>query len=59
MTYDASELNIDQLDAVNGGMKFTQNVKNDDVIDARGGQVHALGYTITFDINDNISSATH
>ena len=52
------ELNTTDLDAVSGGMKWNPNTKNDDVIDARGGQLSLCGYSITFDINGHISSAT-
>jgi hypothetical protein len=31
-------------------------VKNDDVIDARGGQISIFGFSITFDIGGHISS---
>jgi hypothetical protein len=51
---ETAELTTDELDAVSGGFK-TQATKNDDVIDARGGQVKILGLTITLDINGNPS----
>ncbi len=52
------ELSIDKLDAVSGGMKWTANIKNDDVIDARGGQIEILGFKVTLDIKGNPSSIT-
>ena len=52
------ELNINELDVVSGGMKWTANTKNDDVIDARGGQIEILGFKITLDIKGNPSSIT-
>lgn len=52
------ELNLDRLDAVAGGMKWTPGTKNDDVIDARGGQIKIFGFTVTFDIKGNTSSIT-
>lgn len=51
------ELDTTELDAVSGGMKWTP-VKNDDVIDARGGQISIFGWTITLDVKGNISSVT-
>ncbi len=53
-----SELELGELDAVSGGMKWIP-VKNDDVIDARGGQISLFGYSITFDVKGNISSVSH
>ena len=53
---NAAELNSVELDAVCGGMKWTRGTKNDDVIDARGGQISLFGYSVTFDINGHISS---
>lgn len=50
------ELNADMLDAVSGGMKWQPGTKNSDVIDARGGQVKILGFTVTLDIKGNPSS---
>ena len=52
-----SELEPGELDAVSGGMKWTP-VKNDDVIDARGGQINILGFSITFDVGGKISSVS-
>lgn len=52
------ELSFDELDAVNGGMKWEPGTKNNDVIDARGGQFNFLGFTITLDIKGNPSSIT-
>jgi hypothetical protein len=56
MTIESRELNAIELDAVNGGMKWTPGTKNPDVIDARGGQLSFLGITLTFDVNGKLSS---
>jgi len=53
---NASELDARELDAANGGMKWTPGTKNPDVIDARGGQFSSLGLTFTLDIKGNVSS---
>ena len=53
---DQRELTSDELDRVNGGMKYERNTQNPDVIDARGGQVKILGLTFTLDVNGKISS---
>lgn len=55
MKTETHELELTELNAVSGGMKWSP-VKNDDVIDARGGQVQILGFNITFDVKGNISS---
>jgi hypothetical protein len=55
MNTNTSELNASELDAVSGGMKWTP-VRNDDVIDARGGQISFWGFSITFDVGGHISS---
>ena len=47
-----------QLDQVSGGMKWTPGTKNDDVIDARGGQVKLWFGTFTLDANGKVSSFT-
>lgn len=57
MQIENCELNTIELDAVSGGMKWTPGTRNDDVIDARGGQFHIFGWTITLDIKGNVSSA--
>ena len=49
------DLTITELSRVIGGMKWVPNTKNNDVIDARGGQKEILGITFTLDINGNIS----
>lgn len=56
MTIESREFNAIELDAVNGGMKWTPGTKNPDVIDARGGQLSFLGITLTFDVNGKLSS---
>lgn len=58
MNTEIRELDSTDLEAVSGGMKWTP-VKNDDVIDARGGQVSIAGWTFTLDVNGHISSVTH
>ena len=58
MHTEIRELDSTELDAVSAGMKWTP-VKNDDVIDARGGQVSIFGWTITLDVKGNISSVSH
>jgi hypothetical protein len=57
MNVEFHELNADRLDRVSGGMKWTP-VKNDDVIDARGGQFKLFGFTFTLDVGGNVSSVT-
>ncbi|MDI1262457.1 MAG: hypothetical protein PS018_04275 [bacterium] len=52
------ELNIEMLDAVAGGLKWQPGTRNDDVIDARGGQIKIFGFTVTLDIKGNPSSIT-
>ena len=56
MNTNTSELELCELDAVSGGMKWNRNTKNDDVIDARGGQITFWGFSVTFDVGGNISS---
>ena len=56
MNTETHELNIAALDAVSGGFKWQPNTKNDNVIDARGGQIKILGFAITLDIKGNPSS---
>ncbi len=59
MNGEFCELNTDDLEHVSAGMKWTPGTKNDDVIDARGGQVNIFGlFTITLDIKGNASSIT-
>lgn len=55
---DNRALNTTDLDAVSGGMKWTPGTKNDDVIDARGGQFKIMGWTVTLDGDGHISSVT-
>jgi hypothetical protein len=57
MHTEIRELDTTELDAVSGGMKWSP-VKNDDVIDARGGQISVFGFNITFDVKGNVSSVT-
>jgi hypothetical protein len=59
MKTETRELDVTELNAVSGGMKWTPGTKNDDVIDARGGQIQILGFNITFDVKGNISSVSH
>jgi hypothetical protein len=58
MNKDVRALRDNEIHAVSGGMKWDHNYVSKDVIDARGGQFYALGYTFTLDINGNVSSAT-
>lgn len=55
MHTEICELDISELNAVTGGMKWTP-VENKDVIDARGGQIDILGIKITLDVKGNVSS---
>ena len=55
MQTDTYELNVTELDAVNGGMKWTPGYRSPDVIDARGGQFSFLGITFTLDIKGHVS----
>ena len=55
MNTEIRELDITELEAVSGGMKSSP-VKNDDVIDARGGQITFWGFSVTFDVGGHISS---
>jgi len=55
----AEMMTDEELAAVVGGMKTDPNYESSNVIDARGGQIQGLlGWTITFDVNGNISSVT-
>ncbi len=56
---DVTELNVTELKAVAGGMKWTPGHKSPNVVDARGGMVTVIGWTFTFDIKGNMSSVTH
>jgi hypothetical protein len=48
-----------ELAAIAGGFKSDPNYVSSNVIDARGGQITGLmGWTITFDVNGNISSVS-
>jgi hypothetical protein len=53
---NSSELSTRELDAVNGGMKWTAGTANGDVIDARGGQLNFLGLHMTFSVGGNVTS---
>ena len=46
-----------ELSAVKGGMKWTQDTANDDVIDARGDSYPVGGFIITFDASGHFSGA--
>ena len=54
----SEDLTSAELSRVSGGMKWERNTKNDDVIDARGGQIEILGFTFTLDSKGNISSVS-
>lgn len=58
MKTDMIELSADELDAASGGFKWQAGTKNDDVIDARGGQFNFMGFSITLDAKGNVSSIT-
>jgi hypothetical protein len=58
MNKDISELDFEEISAVSGGMKWDHNYVSKNVIDARGGQMEAFGYSFTFDVNGKISSVT-
>lgn len=49
-------LTDEDLGGVSGGLKWTPGTKNSDVIDARGGQVKILWFTVTLDVNGKPSS---
>ena len=51
-------LTTEQLDHVNGGMKWDHNYVSKNVIDARGGQFEWLGWVATFDTSGHVSSVT-
>ena len=50
------ELTDKDLAHATGGMKYTAGTKNDNVIDARGGQFEILGVTFTLNRAGTISS---
>jgi hypothetical protein len=50
------QLELTDLEQVNGGMKWTPGTRNDDVIDARGGSFSFFGLTFTFDRGGGLSS---
>ncbi len=54
----SGQMTDEELDRVSGGMKWVRGTDNPDVIDARGGQIKVLGWTITLDVNGKPSSAT-
>jgi hypothetical protein len=54
----AESLSDADLNGVAGGMKWTPGTKNNDVIDARGGQAQILFWNVTFDVNGKVSSIT-
>jgi len=49
------QLELADLDQVNGGMKWTPT-KNDDVVDARGGSFNFFGLIFTLDRGGGLSS---
>lgn len=55
---NATELSLDQLDDVAGGMKWDQNHVSENVIDARGGSTTAWGWTFTYDAGGNLSGVS-
>jgi hypothetical protein len=52
------ELSDADLDLVSGGMKWDRNHVSNDVIDARGGQIHTWLGTFTLDVHGKVSSFT-
>lgn len=58
MNHEISELNVHDLAAVSGGMKWDHNYQSKDVIDARGGYFTILGETITYDLNGKVTSVS-
>jgi hypothetical protein len=50
------KLDLKEISAVSGGMKWDRNYVSKDVIDARGGSLTVWGVTMTFDINGKCSS---
>jgi hypothetical protein len=50
------ELSDDDVAHVTGGMKYTPGTRNDDVIDARGGQFEIFGVKFTLNQGGTISS---
>ena len=53
------KLELADLDEVIGGMKWDRNHVSKDVIDARGGSITIFGWTMTYDLKGNVTSATH
>jgi hypothetical protein len=58
MLSETNALSDTELAGVTGGLKWEKGTKNDDVVDARGGQVSIFGYSVTFDVSGNVSSVT-
>lgn len=52
------QLEIADLEAVVGGMKWDRNHVSKDVIDARGGSFTIFGMTMTYDLKGNVTSVT-
>ncbi|MGY3234159.1 hypothetical protein ACVWZ4_005321 [Bradyrhizobium sp. USDA 4472] len=50
------EFTAEELEAICGGMKWDQNYRNPEVIDARGGSFTMLGCTITYDPSGKVTS---
>ena len=50
------ELTDEDLAHASGGLKYTPGTKNDNVVDARGGQFEILGLTFTLNRAGTISS---
>jgi hypothetical protein len=52
------QLEIADLEAVSGGMKWDRNHVSKNVIDARGGSFTFLAWTMTYDLKGNVTSVT-
>jgi hypothetical protein len=58
MNNENRELNINELDAVAGGMKTDPNYVSKDTVDARGGSFSVLGLIVTFDTSGKMTSVS-
>ena len=54
----ATQLDLEQLDEVAGGMKWDHNYVSANVIDARGGSTTVAGFTFTYDVNGKLSGVS-
>jgi hypothetical protein len=58
MNNENRELNVNELDAVAGGMKTDPNYVSKDTVDARGGSFSVLGLIVTFDTSGKMTSVS-